>query len=124
MKMEFQIDVSSFEQGFLFANRRIRNGMSHALQEAVEETIKPMAQELVPLDKGPLQASWFLNEEENRKELIEWKFGYTQYYAELQHETPWFKHAPGRSWQYLRIPMKTQFIAFVSHLTSAIKALL
>lgn len=90
-----------------------------ALQATIQSLIPPMVQEaetiighakeIVPLDLGPLRASADevgINVDEGEySATVSFGFGgQASHYSIIQHENPFFRHAPGRTWKYLENP--------------------
>lgn len=76
---------------------------------AEAETIIGHAKEIVPLDLGPLRASADevgINVDESETSVtVSFGFGgQASHYSIIQHENPFFRHAPGRTWKYLEQP--------------------
>ena len=73
------------------------------------EAIIGRAKEIVPLDLGPLRASADevgINVDEGEySATVSFGFGgQASHYSIIQHENPFFRHAPGRTWKYLEHP--------------------
>lgn len=90
-----------------------------ALQTTIKSLIPPMVQEaetiighakeIVPLDLGPLRASadevGINVDEDEYSATVSFGFGgQASHYSIVQHENPFFRHAPGRTWKYLENP--------------------
>lgn len=79
-----------------------------AAQLTIEaEQIIAASKEIVPVDQGVLRASASVGEPEQSADAVSIRMGYggaASAYSIVQHETPWFRHAEGRSWKYLEHP--------------------
>jgi hypothetical protein len=63
------------------------------------------SQEIVPLDRTPLQKSGKLDYD-NTNFVVHYGSNMSEEYAVLQHENMQFRHAPGRQAKYLEQPFR------------------
>jgi hypothetical protein len=73
--------------------------------EAAAEHVLGVAQELVPLEEGPLQKSGrvVVSKQGHQAQIV-----FDTPYAVVQHENLDYQHAPGRQAKYLSTPMETE----------------
>lgn len=77
-----------------------RDGLGDAL-----EHLLGVANELVPLDEGPLMHSGAATLDD---QALKGAVSYDTPYSVRQHETLEYRHAPGRSAKYLEIPFHAE----------------
>lgn len=78
----------------------VRRLLAGGLGDAAEYLLG-VANELVPLDEGPLMHSGFTDVDEDDLQAV---VGYDTVYAVRQHEEMDYQHAPGRQAKYLEEP--------------------
>ncbi|MFJ8992620.1 hypothetical protein ACIRQH_19765 [Streptomyces sp. NPDC102279] len=83
------------------AAREIRAGAARGLYLGAEHVLA-RAQEVVPLDEGPLQHSGTASVDEASLTAV---VSYDTPYAIRQHEEMDYRHAPGRTAKYLEGPL-------------------
>lgn len=89
-------------EGNRLGRGRGRRAAEEGLQKALEHLLNK-ANELVPLDEGPLQNSGRIV-----RTGLNGFVTYDMVYARRQHEELTWKHAPGRSAKYLEKPMNSE----------------
>lgn len=84
--------------------------MQHVLMDLMRRS-----QAIVPHDKGDLEgsATWDMEIEGTR---ITGVVSYNTPYARIQHETPHFKHKPGRRWKYLESPLRENADRYIDYI--------
>jgi len=100
----------------------IIQGVKDATPEAImdaAEPIKVRSQELVPVDTGALQRSFFMSADQRVGGVVVY-MGYGRYgnpwYAALVHENMFFRHAKGKSAKFLEIALNENLDKFRSRL--------
>jgi len=83
------------------AEQRMRQGAARGLLLGAEHVLQ-QAQEVVPLDEGPLQQSGTASVDEPSLTAM---VSYDTPYAVRQHEELDYRHAPGRTAKYLERPL-------------------
>ena len=102
---------------------RIRKGTAQGLY-ASGVAIMGKAQEIVPLDLGPLRASGTVLPPEISGNTISVTLGFggaAEAYAWRQHEDLTYKHAPGRQAKYLEQPMMAEEPNIMGRVVEAIQ---
>lgn len=95
--------------------QELLNTLRTATPEAMMEALRPIyreSQELVPVDKGPLKASGFLEITERGKEpkvALGYGRGGHPHYAAIVHENLELKHNPPTQAKFLQQPLDDQF---------------
>ncbi|WP_086765337.1 minor capsid protein [Streptomyces bobili] len=83
------------------AVEQMRRGAARGLLLAAEHVLQ-QAQEVVPLDEGPLQNSGTVSVDGSTLTAV---VSYDTPYAVRQHEELDYRHAPGRTAKYLENPL-------------------
>jgi hypothetical protein len=92
-----------------------KDGAIKAMQEVLEAS-----QQIVPLDKTPLQKSAQLTVDDNTI-YVSYGTGESAEYATIQHENLNYRHAPGRQAKYLEQPFRAAQPRIITTIGNAIK---
>ena len=108
-------------QEALYKLKHMRNKLGRFTKQVNEHPIEVLNEEasrmneeakmLVPLDTGQLQSSITTVVDRESKLKVSLRMsasaehnGYD--YAGIQHDNPWYEHAPGRQWHYIKEPFE------------------
>jgi hypothetical protein len=85
------------------------------------------SQRIVPVQTGVLKASGQILPPQQVGSIITIDMGYggaASAYAMRQHETESYRHAAGKSWKYLEIPVRERIPALEQNLATRIRRIL
>ncbi|MEV8600443.1 minor capsid protein [Streptomyces griseoviridis] len=99
------------------AARKIREGAARGLLLAAEHVLA-QAQDLVPLDEGPLQQSGTATVDPGELTAA---VAYDTPYAVRQHEELDYRHAPGRQAKYLEEPLNASRAEVAAIIAAAVR---
>jgi len=124
--ISFNLNLNGLDRALVWFQAepdRVRKGTAQGL-DASAVAIMGKAQEIVPLDLGPLRASGTVLPPEISGNTISVTLGFggaAEDYAWRQHEDLTYKHAPGRQAKYLEQPMMEAESSILGRIVDAIQ---
>lgn len=115
--MSLQVKVKLDTKGIRVATEKQKIGARKGLHDAVEHLLG-LAQDVVPLQEGVLQASGATDVDDS---ALEGSVSFDTVYAARQHEETTWRHDPGRQAKYLEQPYETHAAELRGLIAAAIR---